>query len=61
VRDKDGKIIEPNIDMATGWEEGMVLYREEVPCKVVPRSQARVETILREFAQVERDVFAKYE
>jgi hypothetical protein len=61
VVDRSGNIIEPDTNYATGWVEGMVTSRDEVPCKVVPRSKERVETIMREFAQVERDVFANYE
>jgi cytochrome P450 family 619 len=61
VVDGNGQVIEPDTNYATGWVEGMVTLRDDVPCKLVPRSQERVETILREFEEIERDVFAKYE
>ncbi len=58
--DEKGRAQEPDTNYATGWNEGLVTCTKDFPCRVVPRSAERVETIMREFAQVEADVLSKY-
>ena len=59
--DENGRVMEPDTNYATGWNEGLVTCTKNFPCRVVPRSPERVETIMREFAQAEADVFIKYD
>jgi hypothetical protein len=59
--DEEGNTLEPDCSYATGWSRGFITCTNSFPCKVVPRSRARVETIMREFAQAEVDVFSQYD
>jgi hypothetical protein len=59
--DDTGKFIEPDIDPVTGYSEGFLVCANPFPCKVASRSESRRETIMREFAQAEAEVFSKYE
>jgi hypothetical protein len=59
--DENGRPLDPDTDYATGWNEGLVTCTKEFPGRIIPRSAERVETIMREFAQAESQVFSKYE
>ncbi|EXJ63278.1 uncharacterized protein A1O5_11599 [Cladophialophora psammophila CBS 110553] len=59
--DEAGRVMEPDTNYATGWSEGLITCTKDFPCKVVPRSAERVQTIMREFAQAEAEVFSKYD
>ncbi|OKL59931.1 hypothetical protein UA08_04854 [Talaromyces atroroseus] len=56
-----GERSEPDVDPDTGYIEGLVACPKPFPCTVRLRSEARKETIMREFAEAEVDVFAKYD
>ncbi|KAH8693657.1 putative cytochrome P450 [Talaromyces proteolyticus] len=55
------KPLEPDISPLTGYHEGIVTSAKPFPCKVTLRSEARRETILREFEDVEVEILSKYE
>ena len=59
--DADGRTLEPDLDYATGYSEGFIVCTKDFPCKITPRSEKRVETILREFEQARSEVFSQYE
>lgn len=54
------KPLEPDASPQTGYHEGIVSAKP-FPCKVTLRSEARRETILREFVHAEAEIFSKYE
>lgn len=56
-----GTPIEPDTDPVTGYAEGLILTAKAFPCKITVRSEARRETILREFSQAEAEILAKFE
>ena len=58
--DDKGDPIEPDLDYATGFEEGLVISSKPFPCEIKPRSQKRVETIMKEFQSAEAKVFPQY-
>jgi len=59
--DSSGKPIDIDTDYQTGYTEGFLINARPFKCKITSRSQARENTIMREFAQVSQDVFSKYE
>jgi cytochrome P450 family 619 len=61
VIDASGKTLEPDINYATGWSEGLVTFPKEFPCRIIPRSPDRVRTIMKEFDQAQAEIFCKYE
>ena len=60
-RDVQGRVIPVNVDAATGYSTG--LLRSPIPfdCEIKLRSEARQETILKEYAQAEENIFSQYE
>lgn len=61
VVDEFGNIVQTDIDPTTGYTEGFLITAKEFPCKITPRSEKRKETIMREFADLEKSVLSKYE
>ncbi|KAJ6105229.1 hypothetical protein N7523_010039 [Penicillium sp. IBT 18751x] len=59
--DEVGKPIETDINPVTAYTEGFLITAKPYACKITPRSEKRVETIMREFAEVEMTVFTQYE
>ena len=59
--DADGKPVEPDFDPRTGYSEGFLVCAKDFPCRITPRSEARRETVMREFDEAKRDVFVKYD
>jgi cytochrome P450 len=45
----------------SAYSEGFLHCPKPFPCEIKPRSEARRETIMREFGEAERKVFSKYE
>ncbi|KNG83322.1 putative cytochrome P450, partial [Aspergillus nomiae NRRL 13137] len=58
--DASGNPIETDINPTTAYSEGFITSANKFPCRIVPRSEKRKATIMREFADMER-VFSKYE
>ncbi|QGA18020.1 hypothetical protein EYB26_005698 [Talaromyces marneffei] len=57
-----GEVAEPDSDIVTGYDSaGLVMAAHPFKLTITPRSEARCETIMREFSQAESDVFAKYD
>ncbi|GAM35621.1 hypothetical protein TCE0_017r04089 [Talaromyces pinophilus] len=57
-----GEVAEPDSDIVTGYNsDGLVMLANPFKMTVTPRSEARRETIMREFAHAEGEVFAKYD
>jgi hypothetical protein len=61
VDPETGKPIAPDTDPVTGYSEGFLVCAKPFPCRITVRSEARRETIMREFAEAKADVFSKYE
>jgi hypothetical protein len=55
-----GEVVLPDTDAVTGYCEGFLVCANDFKCDIKPRSEARRETILREF-EAEKEVFAKYD
>ena len=60
-RDLQGRLIPIDVDAATGYSEGFLHCPKPFDCEIKPRSEARQETILKEFAQAEKETFSQYE
>jgi hypothetical protein len=56
-----GNPIELDIDIITGYEDGLTTTVKPFPCRIVPRSEARRETIMREFEEAKLNVLSKFE
>ncbi|TVY29831.1 Cytochrome P450 monooxygenase, partial [Lachnellula hyalina] len=60
IKAKEGA--EPiDTDLRTAYLEGLLCCAKPFECAIEPRSEERRETIMREFEQVNEEVFAKYE
>ena len=59
--DDNGQAMEPDMNYATGWSEGLITCTNDFPCKIVPRSHERVETIARELGKAQAEVFSNYD
>ncbi|MCJ1346970.1 hypothetical protein MMC31_005190 [Peltigera leucophlebia] len=60
-RDVQGRVIPVDVDAATGYLTGIHCSPKPFDCEIKPRSEARQETILKEYALAEKDTFLKYE
>ncbi|KAL2005978.1 hypothetical protein VTN00DRAFT_9632 [Thermoascus crustaceus] len=58
--DEAGKVIELDVDPVTGYSEGFLVCANLFPCRITLRSEARQDTIMREFAQAQADIFSKF-
>lgn len=56
-----GESIVPDTDMLTGYREGLTACAYDFPCRFTVRSQAKRDTIMREFAEARENVFPQYE
>ena len=59
--DAHGVPIPIDTDPVTGYSEGLLVAPRPFSCRVIPRSKVHEEVILREFSEVQRDVFSQYE
>lgn len=59
--DAEGRAVEPDLNYETGYSEGFIVATKDFPCKITPRSEKRVETIMKEFAEAQLDVFSQYD
>ena len=60
-RDVQGRVIPVNVDAATAHSTGLLHSPMPFDCEIKPRSGARQETILKEYAQAEENIFSQYE
>ncbi|KAG8417128.1 hypothetical protein J3459_012616 [Metarhizium acridum] len=58
--DSQGRVIDPDVSPEGAYASGLLVCAKQFPCRVTPRSQARKDTIMREFDRATTDVFAKY-
>ena len=59
--DRAGKTVESDFDPTTGYSEGFLVCAKDFPCTIKPRSEARRQTIVREYELAEKEVFSKYD
>ncbi|KAG6365904.1 hypothetical protein INS49_000080 [Diaporthe citri] len=59
-RDGDGRAVPIDTDPVTGYTEGFLICPKDFACRVLPRSERRAATIMREFEKAERQVFSQY-
>lgn len=59
--DAQGREIPVDINSDTGYTEGFLVSPKPFECRIQPRSEARRETIMREFRDAEVNVFSKYD
>ena len=60
-KDAHGNVIEPDVSNETGYSAGFLICAHDFPCEIAPRSEARRETIMREFKQAESEIFSTYQ
>lgn len=58
---KTGQVVDPDTSMATGYREGLTACAYEFPIKLTVRSEKRRETIMREFASAQENVFPQFD
>ncbi|EXM15828.1 hypothetical protein RAB80_003813 [Fusarium oxysporum f. sp. vasinfectum] len=59
--DEQGRPISMNIDRMTGYTDGTIVAPKDFRARMKVRSERRRETILREFANAEKNVFSRFE
>lgn len=59
--DVQGRTIPVNADATTGYSTGLVVGPKPFDCEIKPRSEAKQETILKEYAQAEENPFSQYQ
>lgn len=59
--DEKGNVVDIDITSETRYKDGLVVSPAPFPCDIRPRSEKIRETIMREFAVAERDVFTKFQ
>lgn len=60
--DGQGRVTIPlNVDPATAYLSGLHCCPKPFSCEIKPRSEARQQTILKEYALAEKTIFFKYE
>lgn len=60
-RDEAGKVINNDLSWETGTNGGIIVLPKPFGCDLRPRSEKRKQTVFREFAEAEQNVFLKYE
>ena len=60
-RDAKGESLPLDVDARTAYSEGFLHCPKPFACEVKPRSEARRETIMREYRQAAAEVFSRYE
>jgi hypothetical protein len=61
VEEKSGLPTVPDVDAVTGYNEGLVLSAKPFGCRVSVRSEARKNTIVREFEKASAEIFPRFE
>jgi cytochrome P450 family 619 len=59
--DRDGSVVQPDMDPVTGYSEGFLTCANEFKAGFKVRGEERKATILEEFEQANNEVFGKYE
>ncbi|KAL2862702.1 cytochrome P450 [Aspergillus lucknowensis] len=59
--DEEGNRVEPDSSPGTGYSEGFLVCAKDFKCTIRPRSDARRETIMREFSEEQEQIFAGFE
>ena len=59
--DASGNLSTPDVDPKTAYSEGFLVCAKDYPLGLRVRSDARRETIVREFEEAKRDIFAAFE
>lgn len=54
-------MVELDISSETGYTDGALILPEDFACEIRPRSEKRKETIMKEFAEADRDIFPRFE
>ncbi|KAK2682035.1 hypothetical protein RAB80_003828 [Fusarium oxysporum f. sp. vasinfectum] len=60
-KDEQGRPMEMNLDPMTGYTDGTIVMANPFQACIKVRSERRRETILREFEEAEKNVFAQFE
>lgn len=60
-KDAQGRPVAMNLDPMTGYTEGTIVMPKPFKACIKVRSERRRETILREFEEVENNVFAQFD
>lgn len=60
VDERTGLAVDVDVDSRTGYKEGLVLSAKPFACRISVRSDARKDTIVREFEKASADVFSKF-
>ncbi|OAA43301.1 Cytochrome P450 [Metarhizium rileyi] len=58
--DAANRVIDPDVSHERAYTSGLLVCARDYPCRISPRSQARKDTIMREFDLATAEVFARY-
>ncbi|KID68700.1 Cytochrome P450, partial [Metarhizium hybridum] len=58
--DAEGRVMDADVSAEGAYASGLLVCPKQFPCRITPRSQARKDTIMREFGRATAEVFAKY-
>lgn len=61
AKDENGNDVVIDIDLRTGYEEGIIVEPCAFKCDICPRSEKRREVIEKEFVRAKENIFPKYE
>ncbi|KAH8804413.1 putative cytochrome P450 [Xylogone sp. PMI_703] len=59
--DEKGNTIEPSFDPETDYSEGFLVCAKDFPCIIMPRSEARRRTIMKEYENAQQEIFAQFD
>ena len=60
-KDDKGNIVKPDLDPVTGYSEGFLVCANDFNAEFRIRGSVRKDVVMREFGEVEKDVFGKFE
>lgn len=60
-KDENGNEAKIDVDLHTGYEEGIIIEPIPFKCDIQPRSERRKQVIMEELALVKANIFPKYE
>jgi hypothetical protein len=60
-KDKQGRLIEMNLDPMTGYTDGTIVMAKPFQACIKVRSERKRETILREFNEAQKNIFSQFD
>ena len=60
-KDANGLVIEPDVEVMRTYSAGFLTSALPYPCTITVRSEGRKATILKEFADAEKEIFSRFD